>query len=100
MAKRDGTSRQGEGQQQLAEEKGITKRKRSKLAFDEPTQDWRRRHGYGKANGVNDLAIVEAKRGGLRAPLRSEEDRAGVRAHSSGDRGRQPPAPALTAGGA
>ena len=54
---------EGEGQQ-LAEEKGITKRKRSKLAFDEPTQDWRRRHGYGKANGVNDLAIAEAKRGG------------------------------------
>ena len=48
----------------MAEEKGITKRKRSKLAFDEPTQDWRRRHGYGKANGVNDLAIAEAKRGG------------------------------------
>ena len=47
--------------QQFAEEKGITKRKRSKLVFDELTQDWKRRHGYGKANDVNDLAIVEAK---------------------------------------
>ncbi|GAX73925.1 hypothetical protein CEUSTIGMA_g1375.t1 [Chlamydomonas eustigma] len=47
--------------QKFAQEKGITKRKRSKLAFDEASGDWKRRHGYGRANDEIDVPIIEAK---------------------------------------
>ena len=47
--------------QQFAEEKGIQKRKRSKLVWDEREQDWKRRHGYGKANDIADTPVIEGK---------------------------------------
>jgi Ribosome biogenesis regulatory protein (RRS1) len=46
--------------EKFAKEKGIVKKKRSKLVFDEATQDWKRRHGYGKANDPLDVPIIEA----------------------------------------
>lgn len=46
--------------EKFAKEKGIVKKKRSKLAFDEATQDWKRIHGYDKANNALDTPIIEA----------------------------------------
>ena len=48
--------------QKFAQEKGIVKRKRSKLVFDDVEQDWKRRHGYKRANDDLDLPILEASR--------------------------------------
>jgi hypothetical protein len=45
------------------QEKGITKRKRSKLVYDEEAGDWRRRHGYKRANDDADVPIIEARAG-------------------------------------
>jgi regulator of ribosome biosynthesis len=47
--------------QQFAAKKGIVKRKRSKLVYDDAAGEWRRRHGYKKANDDNDIPIIEAK---------------------------------------
>lgn len=45
----------------FAQRKGIQKRKRSALEWDDVTQEWRRRHGYKRAAGANDLPpVVEA----------------------------------------
>lgn len=44
----------------FAQQKGIQKKKRSKLVFDEAAGEWRRRHGYKRANDDNDIAIIEA----------------------------------------
>ncbi len=49
--------------QKFAQKKGIVKRKRSKLVFDETSQDWKRRHGYKKANDPDAIPILEAKPG-------------------------------------
>ena len=46
--------------QQFAKEKGIVKKKRSKLEFDEVSQDWKRRHGYKRANDEAAVPIIEA----------------------------------------
>jgi hypothetical protein len=46
--------------EKFAKEKGIVKKKRSKLAFDEATQDWKRIHGYDKANDALAVPIIEA----------------------------------------
>ena len=46
--------------EKFAKEKGITKKKRSKLVFDENAQDWKRRHGY---NRGNDEAACSNNRG-------------------------------------
>lgn len=40
---------------------GIVKRKRSKLEFDEATDEWRRRHGYKRVRDDNDIPILPAK---------------------------------------
>ena len=45
--------------EKFAEEKGTKNRKRSKLVFDETMGEWRRRHGYGRVNDPNDIAIIE-----------------------------------------
>eukprot|EP00879_Flechtneria_rotunda_P028468 GHRR01030584.1.p1 GENE.GHRR01030584.1~~GHRR01030584.1.p1 ORF type:complete len:151 (+),score=46.52 GHRR01030584.1:536-988(+) len=45
----------------VLQEKGIRKRKRSKLVFDEDAQEWRRRHGYKKANDAEAVPVIEAK---------------------------------------
>ena len=45
----------------FAQRKGIQKRKRSKLEFNEQTDDWRRRYGYKRVRDENDIPILEAK---------------------------------------
>ena len=44
----------------FAQRKGIEKQKRSKLVFDEPSGEWRRRYGYKRANDPADVPIMEA----------------------------------------
>ena len=46
--------------QQFAKEKGITKKKQSKLVYDETAQEWKRRHGYGRGNDEAAVPIIEA----------------------------------------
>lgn len=46
--------------EQYAKEKGIKKQKRSKLVWDEDAGEWKRRHGFGKANDDAKVAIVDA----------------------------------------
>lgn len=46
----------------FATQKGITKKKRSKLLFDEGAQDWKRRFGYGKADDDESITIIEARK--------------------------------------
>eukprot|EP00252_Welwitschia_mirabilis_P016758 TRINITY_DN3712_c0_g1_i1.p1 TRINITY_DN3712_c0_g1~~TRINITY_DN3712_c0_g1_i1.p1 ORF type:complete len:323 (-),score=98.27 TRINITY_DN3712_c0_g1_i1:326-1294(-) len=45
----------------FAKAKGIKKRKRSKLVFDEQSGEWKRRHGYKRAGDENNIPIIEAK---------------------------------------
>eukprot|EP00246_Nothoceros_aenigmaticus_P008419 TRINITY_DN23085_c0_g1_i1.p1 TRINITY_DN23085_c0_g1~~TRINITY_DN23085_c0_g1_i1.p1 ORF type:complete len:343 (+),score=81.95 TRINITY_DN23085_c0_g1_i1:56-1084(+) len=45
----------------FAEKKGIKNRKRSTLAFDEQSEQWKRRHGYKRVRDENDIPIMEAK---------------------------------------
>ncbi|KAI8467061.1 MAG: ribosome biogenesis regulatory protein-domain-containing protein [Monoraphidium minutum] len=49
--------------QAFAQKKGIVKRKRSKLAFDEDAGEWRRRHGYKRLNDEAEVPIIEARPG-------------------------------------
>lgn len=46
--------------EEFAQRKGIVKHKRSKLVLDEGTQEFKRRHGYGRANDESAIPIVEA----------------------------------------
>jgi regulator of ribosome biosynthesis len=46
--------------EKFAKEKGIVKKKRSKLIFDEASQDWKRRHGYQRGNDKAAVPIIEA----------------------------------------
>lgn len=43
------------------QEKGIKKRKRSKLTFDEEAGEWKRRHGYKRVNDDAEVPVIEAK---------------------------------------
>lgn len=45
------------------QEKGIRKRKRSKLVYDDEAKEWRRRHGYKRANDDSEVPVIEAKAG-------------------------------------
>ena len=48
------------------QEKGIVKKKRSKMVWDEDSQQWAPRHGYGRANSKHDKVkdwLVELKPG-------------------------------------
>ncbi|KAL5729552.1 hypothetical protein ACHQM5_002487 [Ranunculus cassubicifolius] len=45
----------------FAQKKGIVKRKKDKLVYDEQTGNWKRRHGYDRLNDDNDVPIIEAK---------------------------------------
>lgn len=45
----------------FAQRKGIQKRKRSKLEWDENAQEWRRRYGYKRVNDESDIPVIEAK---------------------------------------
>ena len=47
----------------FAAQKGIAKRKRSKLVFDDDAGEWRRRHGYKRAGDDADVVVVDAKPG-------------------------------------
>ncbi|ERN06557.1 hypothetical protein AMTRI_Chr01g135640 [Amborella trichopoda] len=47
--------------EQFAQKKGIKNRKKSKLAFDETTQNWKRRYGYDRVDDDKDVPIIEAK---------------------------------------
>jgi regulator of ribosome biosynthesis len=47
----------------FAQRKGIVKRKRSKLEFDEGSGEYKRRHGYKKANDEMEVPWVEARAG-------------------------------------
>ena len=52
--------------EKFAESKGIVKKKRSKMVWDETTQQWAPRYGYGRANNFKDAPenwVVEAKPG-------------------------------------
>ena len=49
--------------EQYAKEKGIVKKKNSKLEFDEVSQQWKRRHGYKKANDPMAVPIIDAEEG-------------------------------------
>jgi len=44
-------------------ERGIKKRKRSKMEFDEDTRTWKRRYGADKANDINNTPIMVFKEG-------------------------------------
>jgi hypothetical protein len=45
------------------QEKGIRKRKRSKMVYDEEAKEWKRRHGYKRANDDADVPVIEARAG-------------------------------------
>jgi len=47
--------------EKFAQQKGIQKKKRSKLVYDEDQQEWRRRYGYKRAGDIGDVAVVDAK---------------------------------------
>lgn len=52
--------------EKFAQSKGIVKKKRSKMVWDEATQQWAPRYGYGRANNPKDAVenwVVEAKAG-------------------------------------
>lgn len=45
----------------FAQKKGIKKRKKDKVAYDESSGTWKRTYGYERANDENDVPIIEAK---------------------------------------
>ncbi|XP_058113121.1 ribosome biogenesis regulatory protein homolog [Magnolia sinica] len=45
----------------FAQKKGIKKRKKDKIVYDEQTGTWKRRHGYDRVNDDKDVPIIEAK---------------------------------------
>ncbi|KAG7569585.1 Ribosomal biogenesis regulatory protein [Arabidopsis thaliana x Arabidopsis arenosa] len=47
--------------EEFALKKGIQKRKKDKLVYDEQTDQFKRRHGYDRVNDDNDVPIIEAK---------------------------------------
>ncbi|GLU09725.1 hypothetical protein SLE2022_265700 [Rubroshorea leprosula] len=47
--------------EEFAEKKGIKKRKKDKVAWDEQTGTWKRRYGYDRVNDDKDVPIIEAK---------------------------------------
>ncbi|KAJ8750607.1 hypothetical protein K2173_015781 [Erythroxylum novogranatense] len=47
--------------EQFAKAKGIKKRKKDKIVWDEQTGAWKRRHGYDRVNDDEDVPIIEAK---------------------------------------
>lgn len=50
--------------ERYAKEKGIKKKKRERMLFDEEAQEWKPRYGYKRINnGVEDVPIIEVKKG-------------------------------------
>ena len=53
----------GHGPPPSPQRKGIEKRKRSKLEWDEADGAWKRRYGYKRANDEGSAPVIEAKPG-------------------------------------
>eukprot|EP01083_Nonionella_stella_P048410 129447_1 len=49
--------------QQFAQRKGIQKKKKDKIEYDEASGEWRRRHGYKRANDEQEQWVIEHKEG-------------------------------------
>jgi regulator of ribosome biosynthesis len=50
--------------EKFAKEKGITKKKRERMVYDENNEEYRPRFGYKRANsGIDEIPIVEVKKG-------------------------------------
>jgi regulator of ribosome biosynthesis len=49
--------------EEFAQRKGIQKQKRSKLEWDETSQEWRRRYGFRRVKDEASVPIIEAKPG-------------------------------------
>ncbi|KAL0710894.1 hypothetical protein Bca4012_017872 [Brassica carinata] len=47
--------------EEFALKKGIQKRKKDKIVYDETTDKFKRRHGYDRVNDDNDIPVIEAK---------------------------------------
>mmetsp|Transcript_34914 Transcript_34914/g.84438 ORF Transcript_34914/g.84438 Transcript_34914/m.84438 type:complete len:301 (+) Transcript_34914:341-1243(+) len=47
--------------EKFAKLKGIRKRKKDKIVYDESAGEWRRRYGYKKAGDINDMWAIPAK---------------------------------------
>jgi regulator of ribosome biosynthesis len=47
--------------EQFAKEKGIKKRKRSKLVFDEEADEWKRRHGKDRVSDKAEVLVMDGK---------------------------------------
>lgn len=47
--------------EKFAQAKGIVKKKRSKLEFDDEAGEWRRRYGYKRVRDESEIPIIEAK---------------------------------------
>ncbi|CAH2058859.1 unnamed protein product [Thlaspi arvense] len=47
--------------EEFALKKGIQKRKKDKIVYDEQTDQFKRRHGYDRVKDDNDIPIIEAK---------------------------------------
>ncbi|XP_068648840.1 ribosome biogenesis regulatory protein homolog [Aristolochia californica] len=45
----------------FAKAKGIKKRKKDKIVYDEQTGTWKRRHGYDRVNDIRDIPVIVAK---------------------------------------
>ncbi|XP_040996572.1 ribosome biogenesis regulatory protein homolog isoform X1 [Juglans microcarpa x Juglans regia] len=45
----------------FAKARGIKKRKKDKISYDEPAGTWKRRYGYDRANDEENIPIIEAK---------------------------------------
>ncbi|CAH2050176.1 unnamed protein product [Thlaspi arvense] len=56
----------------FAKRKGIVKRKKDKLVYDEKTGSWKRRHGYDRVNDDKDIPIIDAKATDVTLELPSE----------------------------
>lgn len=71
--------------EQFAQRKGIEKQKRSKVEWDESSQEWRRRYGYKRVNDETEVAVIEAKPGDLvrQCICRASRDRQPGMRHSA-----------------
>eukprot|EP00899_Mesostigma_viride_P017971 jgi/Mesvir1/26175/Mv06872-RA.1 len=47
--------------EKFAKEKGIRKKKKDKVVWDDATGEWRRRYGYKRAGDISDVGVIEAK---------------------------------------
>ncbi|KAH1108854.1 hypothetical protein J1N35_012622 [Gossypium stocksii] len=60
--------------QEFAKRKGIKKRKKDKVAWDEQTGTWNRRFGYDSVNDDKDIPVIEAKMTDGEDPFAKRQD--------------------------